>query len=151
MGRRAIGGIVDFSGELLTRRDVMMDEFDPNLPDRNEWATYIPRWRGSFHTHKTRGHALRAAHPRFAPSAVVYKRDFSTNGRWVEIHRHDAREEPPDACEMCGWTKPPSNPNSWRTWFPPLIRRWVRHAGRVVDPPRVAWMCEDCVTKQTKR
>lgn len=77
-------------------RDDLMDSFDPNERDLNQWASYIPRWRGAFHTHKDRSSALRALQPRFVASGILYYRP---------------------------------------------------HAD---DPPELAWLCDDCFSKNNR-
>lgn len=129
---------MDFGGKITTRRDEMMDNFDPNAPDENEWASFIPRWRGSFHTHKERGRALRALNPRFAASGILYRK---VDGRWVEVHRHDIRDVAPSHCELCG---KPKGASSWSA--DALVRGWLKERGKVVDPPCIAWMCWPCAT-----
>lgn len=127
---------MDFKGALRDRRDVMMDEFNPNVEPEGEWATFIPRWRGAFHIHRSRAAALRAAHPRFARSAILYRRQPGGTLVWVEVSRHDQRDDPPDRCDLCGHVP--------QDIFDALVRRWVKEERKVVDPPRAAWMCENC-------
>jgi hypothetical protein len=131
-------------GRKAIDRDSLMDTFDPNVEPEGEWATYIPRWRGAFHVHKTRAAALRSCNPRFALSSILYNKQ---NGRWVEIERHDMRDPEPTNCELCGKPRKYGAIGSMFNYFDNLQRRWVKKRGRVVDPPRSAWMCYDCLQR----
>lgn len=132
----------DYGGKL--NREAMMDAFDPNHEDLNEWATFIPRWRGAFQTHKSRSAALRAMSPRFIAFGILYRRFGS---RWIEIERFDSRQAIPMNCYMCGMLRSQKQNMMLFNTDEYLERRWVKQHRRVVDPPHAAWMCRDCVRR----
>jgi hypothetical protein len=125
-------------------REGLMDSFDPNEPDLNEWASFIPRWRGAFQTHKDRAAALRALCPRFTASGILYNR--RNGGRWEEIARFDVRDDQPERCERCGHN-PTFGAVGAVLFDEGLDRVWIKHRRRVIDPPQLEWLCSDCRQK----
>ena len=133
-----------------------LNEFDPNVAFKDVHATYVPARRPPWKLHQSRAAALQAMSG--WTYTALYK--FVDDGWKLQVRM--AREDFNQTCSNCFQStlrthaqRPfyGNNGNQYTPSYWKLVDThvydtgqffWVKEKGKIVDPPRVRFLCENC-------